>query len=96
LIESGRKLALGGVPEGGIPPCITCHGTPGTSYPRLAGQHAAYLAGQLRLWKAGHVPQTDIAAPMAAVGQRLSDDQINAVSAYFATLPPEPREARLP
>ena len=96
LIESGRKLALEGLPEADIPPCMTCHGTPGGTYPHLAGQHAAYLAGQLRLWKAGHVPQTDIAALMAAVGQRLSDDQINAVSAYFAAAPRQRDEAQLP
>jgi len=96
LIESGRKLALEGAPEAGSPPCITCHSTPGTSYPRLAGQHAAYLAGQLRLWKAGHVPQTDIAALMAAVGQRLSDEEINAVAAYFASVPPQIHEAQSP
>lgn len=96
LIESGRKLALEGAPEAGIPPCAACHGNPGGGAPRLAGQHAAYMAGQLRLWKAGHVPQTAGAALMAPVAQRLSDDQIDAVSAYFATIPAVAREAQLP
>jgi cytochrome c553 len=96
LIESGRKLALEGIPEAGIPPCMACHGNPAGGAPRLAGQHAAYMAGQLRLLRMGHVPATAGAALMAPVAQRLRDDQIDAVSAYFATLPPDPREARLP
>ena len=72
---------------------MTCHA--GGNNPRLAGQHAAYLAGQLRLWKAGHIPQTEVAALMAAVGQRLSDEQIDAVAAYFASVPPLASEAQL-
>jgi cytochrome c553 len=94
LIERGRKLALQGAPEAGIPPCMTCHANP--SAPRLAGQHAAYMAGQLRLWKAGHAPQTAGAPLMASVAQRLSDEEIDAVSAYFATLPPQSPDPQLP
>jgi len=78
----GRKLAVEGMPEAAIPPCMACHG--GGTAPRLAGQHAAYMAGQLRLWKAGYVPQTQGAALMAPVARLLSDDEIEAVSAYFA------------
>jgi mono/diheme cytochrome c family protein len=36
----------------------------------------------------GHVPATDGAAIMAPIAQRLSDHQIDAVSAYFATHAP--------
>jgi cytochrome c553 len=96
LVERGRKLAVEGMPDAGVPPCTGCHGNPGVGYPRLAGQHAAYTAGQLRLRKTGLGPTTDGAAIMAPIVQRLSDDQIDAVSAYFATVPPEPREAHLP
>lgn len=96
LIESGSKLALEGAPEAGIPPCATCHGNPGGGAPRLAGQHAAYMAGQLRLLRMGHVPATAGAPLMAPVAQRLSDDQINAVSAYFASVPPQIHETQSP
>ena len=96
LVERGRKLAVEGIPDAGVPPCTGCHGNPGVGYPRLAGQHAAYMAGQLRLRKTGLGPTTDGAAIMAPIVQRLSDDQIDAVSAYFATLVPEPHEAHLP
>jgi len=94
LIEGGRKIALEGAPDNGIPACVACHGNPG--YPRLAGQHAAYMAGQLRFWKMGHAPATDGAAVMAPIAQRLGDGQIDAVSAYFATIPPPPREPHVP
>ena len=55
---------------------------------RLAGQHEAYMVGQLRLRKAGLGPSTDASAPMTPIPQRLNDDDIRAVSAYFAMLPP--------
>jgi cytochrome c553 len=83
LVENGRRLALEGAPEVGVPPCTACHGT--GSAPHLAGQHAAYLAGQLKLWRAGHGPQTQGAVMMAPIAQRLSDEQIAAVAAYFAS-----------
>jgi cytochrome c553 len=93
LIERGRKLAIEGAPDVGIPPCLTCHGrdAPAT-YPRLAGQHAAYMAGQLRLRKMGIIPATDLAVVMSPIVQQLSDSQIDAVAAYFAEQAPEPRE----
>ena len=96
LVESGRKLALEGAPEAGVPPCMACHGNSAGGAPRLTGQHAAYMAGQLRLLRMGHVPATSGAPLMAPVAERLSDDQINAVSAYFASVPPQVHEALLP
>jgi len=46
------------------------------------------MVGQLRLRKAGLGPSTDASAPMTPIAQRLNDDDIRAVSAYFAMLPP--------
>jgi cytochrome c553 len=96
LIERGRKLAVEGAPDIGVPPCVTCHTNPSASYPRLAGQHAAYMARQLRLRRSGYGPTTDMGAIMAPIAQRLSEEQIDGVSAYFTMLPPEPRRADLP
>ncbi len=65
-LERGRRLATEGDPANGIPACNACHGRDAlASYPRLAGQNAAYMAGQLRLWKAGHHTSTGGAAIMA-------------------------------
>jgi cytochrome c553 len=93
LLERGRKLAVEGLPESGVPPCITCH-SPGTPNPRLDGQHGAYVARQLRLRKIGFGPSTENSALMTPIAQKLSDNDINALSAYFAIRPM--REARQP
>ena len=72
------------IPANGIPACNACHGRDAlASYPRLAGQNAAYMAGQLRLWRAGHHTSTDGAAIMAPIARRLSDGDIDAVTAYL-------------
>lgn len=96
LIESGRKLVVEGAPEIGVPACVTCHTSTNPSAPRLAGQHEAYMAGQLRLRKTGRVSATVNAALMASIAQRLSDAQIDAACAYLASLPPGPLETSLP
>ena len=84
-IESGRALATQGCSRRQIPPCLSCHGADALNiYPRLAGQNAAYMKGQLRLWKRGLTPVTETGAIMAPIAQRLSDRQIEEVAAYFA------------
>lgn len=64
--------------------CAGCHGEDGNAsvpiFPKLAGQHASYLAKQLREYKAGkRVDQT-----MNAMAESLSDADIADLSAYFA------------
>jgi len=76
------------VPERGIPPCLVCHGAGAAAiFPRLAGQHAPYLAGQLRLWQRGLRAGSVTGAIMAPVAKRLEAAQIEDVAAYFASLP---------
>lgn len=88
LIDSGRRIAEAGVPEAGIPPCLACHGTVGSElFPRLAGQHAPYIAGQLALWQRGLRDASVTGAIMAPIARRLSGEQIDAVAAYFESLP---------
>lgn len=84
----GLRLATEGDAARGVPACITCHGRDGlATYPRLAGQSASYMAGQLRIWRAGHNAGTSGGAIMAPIAQRLDDRDIEAVAAYFAALP---------
>lgn len=88
--DSGRTLAHDGIAAERIPPCLSCHGaTAALSYPRLAGQSAAYLANQLRLWRTHDVRASPQAAIMAPIARRLSERQIDDVAAYLASLPPE-------
>lgn len=89
MLENGRTLAVDGLAAAGIPPCLACHGPQAlSSYPRLAGQHADYLVGQLRLWKRGLRSGTDNTAIMAPIALRLSEQQIQDVSNYLASMVP--------
>ncbi|MDF1587050.1 c-type cytochrome [Marinimicrococcus flavescens] len=90
LVEQGRRIARDGVPVDGVPACLSCHGERRRPvYPALAGQHADYLAGQLRLFRDGGRGGTPFAHLMETVARRLDDGQIEAVSAFLASLPPE-------
>jgi cytochrome c553 len=69
----------------GAPPCAGCHAFNGVSdasgaFPRLGGQSAYYLAGQLRDFASG-VRNSAIMSPIA---KALSPDDIADVTAYFA------------
>jgi cytochrome c553 len=65
--------------------CAACHGIDGNSsvptWPKLAGQHEQYLTRQARLIKSGArmVPE------MAGITPGLSDQDIEDISAYFAS-----------
>lgn len=64
--------------------CAACHGADGKStqaiYPHLAGQYASYLEHSLREYRAGSRKN----AIMAAQAATLTDEDIEALSAYFA------------
>ena len=65
--------------------CGACHGADGNSlvptFPRLAGQHPAYLSSQLADFKSG--ARTD--ATMAPMAAPLSEQDIEDLAAYFAS-----------
>ncbi len=65
--------------------CTGCHGASAEGrgmYPRLAGQHPSYIAKQLRSFREGKRKS----GPMQANAANLTDDDINAISAYLGTL----------
>jgi len=84
----GREIATVGLPEKGVPACNSCHGpeagTKNPAYPRLAGQNAAYIAGQLKLFQQGARGGTAYAHIMARVADRLTEADIDAVADYYA------------
>jgi cytochrome c553 len=88
IFALGRKLATVGVPEQSIPPCLSCHALDGASrnplYPALAGQYASYTAQQLHLFRSGQRKGTAAAEIMSVIAMRLTDEQIEAASIYFA------------
>jgi cytochrome c553 len=91
LLERGQRLVTIGDAANGVPACNACHARNAlAAYPRLVGQSAAYMKGQLQLWRAGHHAVTPGAAIMAPIARRLDDQDIAAVTAYLAGLPAEP------
>ncbi len=66
--------------------CANCHGTNGRSVaevPSLAGQPAASTAQKMRAYKAGQLQATI----MHQLAKGLTDQQIDALAAYFEKLP---------
>ncbi|GHF89563.1 c-type cytochrome [Thalassotalea marina] len=65
--------------------CAACHGSNGIgttdTYPNLAGQHADYIAKQLKAFKAGD-RKDPLMSPMAA---NLSDQDMADLAAYFSS-----------
>jgi cytochrome c553 len=96
LVELGKKIYNGGNTDTGVAACIACHGPNGkglapAGYPRLAGQHADYIAAQLTMYrtgyddKAGRTNDGDTKI-MRATARGLSDAQIKAVASYASGL----------
>lgn len=91
--EEGKRLARRGVPEKGIPSCVHCHGPASVPrnpfYPKLAGQHAAYLVLQMELFKKGQRGGTPFAPIMHENVDRITASQIRDLASYYAALRPE-------
>lgn len=90
LLRRGETIATRGVPEGGVPACAACHGPKKAPrrpiYPRLAGQHADYLARQIELFQQEARGGTPFSPVMQIIAPRLSAAQIRAVTVYYASL----------
>jgi len=85
---AGEALYNGGDATRGVVACITCHGPKGQSavgtWPKLAGQHAAYIAKQLRNFKEG----TRANAIMMGMAMPLTDQDMANIGAYLAKQTP--------
>lgn len=89
-VELGQRIYRGGDLETKVAACIGCHGprgmgNPTALYPAIQGQHATYVAAQLRAYRAG-TRQTDPEGMMRDVTRTMSDEQIDAVAAYVQGL----------
>ncbi len=89
LAKQGEAIYRGGIMSKGVAACASCHAPNGAGmpaqYPRLAGQHAEYTAGQLKAFRAGQ-RANDAAKMMRGVAAKLNDQEIAAVSEYIAGL----------
>ena len=90
VLAHGEKLATVGNWERYIVPCRSCHGPDnqgvGESFPALAGQHAGYIADQLRAWKNG-TRDNDPLHLMLAIAERMDEKDIRAVSLWLSRQP---------
>ena len=94
LAAKGEVIYRAGIIEKGVPACTACHspqgnGNPASVYPRVGGQHAAYLEKQLQDYKNG-VRAADATTGnklmMKQISAKLSPEEIKAVSAYISGL----------
>jgi cytochrome c553 len=87
LASAGRAIFRDGDTDSGAPSCEGCHlpnGVGNSRFPRLAGQHQAYVERQMLDFKSGVRTTNRL---MNTVGQRLSAAEIKAVAEYIAGLP---------
>ena len=84
LLAAGRKIYEQGLPLRGVRACADCHGDDAegqAGFPRLAGQHAGYVASQLRLLRA--TPLRPHGVLMKGELRGMTEADIRAVSAYL-------------
>ena len=95
VVTAPAALAKGNADAGATKAavCTACHGPNGNSanpeWPVLAGQGAAYITEQLKLFRAGH-RNNAIMYPLAVA---LSDEDIDDLAAYFSRQTPAGGEA---
>ncbi|MEM8844044.1 MAG: c-type cytochrome [Pseudomonadota bacterium] len=89
-VELGQAIYRGGIIAKGVPACSACHsptgaGNPAAKFPRLSGQHADYMAAQLKAYRGIELdyPSAQI---MVSVSERLTDKEIEAVASYMQGL----------
>ncbi|HQR52121.1 MAG TPA: c-type cytochrome [Burkholderiales bacterium] len=85
----GQSLYRGGNAATGVPACSGCHSPNGVGiprqYPRLAGQHAEYIAAQLKAFRTDE-RANDPNKMMRMIAAKMSDREIEAVSQFIQGL----------
>jgi len=88
LAAQGKEIYDEGIVGSAVPACSGCHNEDGSGtekYPRIAGQHAAYVIQQLLSFKAGE-RANDVKAVMRVVAKRMNEKEIRAVAEYIVAL----------
>lgn len=89
-IAKGKLLYQGGDFDRKISACIACHGVAGkgvglAKFPKLSQQHPEYIKTQLMNFKMGN-RANDPNSMMRAIANKLTDDDIQALTDYIASL----------
>lgn len=90
LAAAGEKLYRGGDKKKGVAACIACHGptgagNPGAKFPKLSGQHAAYVEKAMKDFRSG-ARTNDMNKMMQNIAEKMSDKEIKAVASYISGL----------
>lgn len=96
LVELGEKIYRAGVAERKVAACTACHSPNGqgnapAGFPALQGQHAEYIAAQLRAYRKGYEDESGRTNDgdtriMRSNAFGLSDMEIEAVASYASGL----------
>ena len=96
LVALGEKIYRAGVAERNVAACTACHSPTGkgnapAGFPALAGQHADYIAAQLKAYRKGYEDETGRTNDgdtriMRTTAYGLSDKEIEAVASYASGL----------
>lgn len=93
LVARGRKLAEAGDTAKGVTACENCHGPRGAgefpAIPYLGGQYARYIAFELQMWRKGYRKSSP--EIMAMIANKLEDQDIAALAAFYQQLPAVPQ-----
>lgn len=89
-VAAGERIYRAGNASNGLMACTACHGPTGrgnplANYPAIQGQHAVYVAAQLRAYRAGE-RGTDQNQMMRNVAALLSDEEIDTVASFIQGL----------
>jgi len=87
LVAQGRSIYQLGIVAKGVPACATCHGDHAQGngpFPRLAGQHAAYLLKQMLVIQS----VLRLAPVMHGVIKDLTREQMRALAEYLESIAP--------
>ncbi len=86
-LKLGEQIYRAGIAEKKVPACAGCHSPNGAGipaqYPRLSGQHAQYLQGQLVAFRDAVRLNSE---QMSMIAAKMSDKEMKAVSDYIAGL----------
>jgi cytochrome c553 len=89
-VAAGQRVYRAGNARNALMACAGCHGPNGrgnplANYPSIQGQHAVYVAAQLRAYRAGE-RATDPNQMMRNIAALLSDEEIDAVASFIQGL----------
>jgi cytochrome c553 len=90
LVAAGAKMYRAGNKKKGVAACVACHGptgagNPAAKFPKVSGQHAAYVEKALKDFRSG-ARANDMNKMMQLVAEKMSDAEIAAVASYISGL----------